>query len=209
LGGGLEECPTDVAAPEMTLTTSGNAALPDDSHALTIGGRAYLLGCGFPPLETATATFYLPDGRVESGPVQIDEAGSWSVTWWSLPDEPLGVYRFEFAASVGVFPAEFTVYEATRPAITYECGPKQALVLLAGFAGGEEVLLARYANAPGENLIGYEYVTVRSDGTALFTLPLENALLVVIGQEAQPVQWIDVFGNEVEFVASDYIYLIC
>jgi hypothetical protein len=209
LGGGVEECPTEVAAPEMSLTTSGNDALADDSNALTIGGRAYLVGCGFPPLETATATFYLPDGRVESGPVQIDEAGSWSVTWWSLPDEPLGVYRFEFAASVGAFATEFTVYEATQPAITYECGPEQSLVLLAGFADGEEVLLARYVNAPGDNLLDYEYVTVRSDGTALLTLPLDSALLVVVGQEAQPVQWVDVYGKEVAFVASDYVYLIC
>jgi hypothetical protein len=213
LGGGGVDCPTDLARPEFYITTTGYPGRPDiNVNALITGGRAIFEGCGFPPLETATVAFYFPDGRVDSDQIQIDKAGQWEVTWWSLPEEPLGEYIFEFISSTGAYTANFVVFEPPEPEIAFDCSPDQMTILLVGFEPGEEVLLGRYAleaNEAGENLLGYEYATIGPDGSAMFSRPREDVLMIAIGRNAQPWEFEEQDGNIVTILSSAHQFLVC
>jgi hypothetical protein len=210
LGGGGEDCPTDLVGPEFYIFATGGGYLPGDAdNDLTIGGHVYLSGCAFPALEWASYAFYLPDGRVDSGEILIDEFGYWEVRWWSVPGEPLGEYIFEFYSSLGVHSANFVVFSPTESLISYDCSPYEVTVILIGFQPGEEVLLGRYANESGDNLIDYGYFTIGPDGTAIFTLPREDVLLIAIGQNTRPQLWQDANGNDITVSVSASGYLLC
>jgi hypothetical protein len=196
-----------MTTPEFYIRTTGAGDVP--GNALTIGGHVFLSGCGFPAQELATYAFFLPDGRVVTGETLVDEIGSWEVRWWSVPGEPLGEYRFEFYSSAGVYSAPFVVYDAAGPLVSHDCGSDAVTVALIGFQPGEEALLARYADAPANNLLDYGYVTIGPDGSAMVTLPREDVVLIVIGQNAQPMDWYDTNGNDLTVLASEMEYLIC
>jgi hypothetical protein len=208
--GAGDECPPELTGPQLYFSTTGFIA-PSviESRDLTIGDHVYFEGCGFPPLETAEYTFYLPDGSVVRGSVQIDETGYWQVKRWLMPGMPLGEYAFEFISPAGIFSDRFVLSAAMAPRITFECYPETMAILLVGFEPGEEVLLGRYTTAGGDNLAGYEVVAIGPDGAGMVVRPREDLTLIAVGRNPQPAEWMDADGNPVTFPASDWIEVLC
>jgi hypothetical protein len=214
-GGGGGSCSPYIPDPTIILiATESDGYHQIETDQFALGGFLTISGCGFPPSEMATYTFRLPDGSVDSSQVAIDEYGDWYVEWWSLPGEPLGEYGFDFVSSAGLHTVHFTVHSPIMPVMTGACNGVEAALVMTGFVPGEEVLLGRYVYALdggfAGDLVGYEYVLIGPDGTAVVNPPPEDAFFVAIGQNVQTFTTYDYDADkEITYQASVTNALTC
>jgi hypothetical protein len=208
-GGGRGSCYGPVDQPLILFSEMTGPMNPPE---VGLGSSIVIWGCGFTPLEIASAVFRRPDGTEESRMVNVKEDGEWAVEWRLLPGIPVGTYAFELSSAVGVYAIAFNVYAPTEPTLDTNCvNDGEMIAVLTGFAPGEEVLLGRYdlsLELLQGVLTGYEYATIGSDGTAVVTLP-QSQWLVAVGQITGPVEFDSEYPSETEFIASAIRELHC
>lgn len=176
-----------------------------ETNDIFFGERLFFDGCRFEPFDEITLTFHFPDGGSETGRYFADEDGDWTAIWWSIPDEPRGLYTVDIDTSLGLGSAAFTVSVPDRPIVTVDCDEAGAVAVLTGFTPFEDVLIARY---DGDYPL-LDHITAQMDvnGMAILDLPAEYALVVALGQERQ---FTLVDPSETEALeVSGYDYLFC
>jgi hypothetical protein len=219
-GGNRADCGDGIA--NVYLTVYGGS-IPqrysrdyEEGDSVMIGEIVSVHGCDFPAGEQVQVTFLLPDGTSEQGLMSAGTQGSgsdglWSTKWYTVPGEPVGLYRVEIRSASAILLEEFRVVSPAKPiftvALTCIEDEPVAYGILTGFVPAEEVLIARYSccgwREEEGNLMDYWYVKVGLDGSAIIQLPNESdALVLAIGAQRQ----VEAEDGELLVSAFDYVY---
>jgi hypothetical protein len=217
-GGNRADCGDGIA--NVYLTVYGGSIPQRDSRdyeegdSIMIGEIVGVHGCDFPAGEQAQVTFFLSDGTSEQGLISAGTQGSgsdglWSTKWYTVPGEPVGLYRVEIRSASAILHEEFRVVSPSKPVFTIACINYEPVAygILTGFVPAEEVLIARYSCCgwveEEVNLMDYWYVKVGLDGSAIIQLPNESALVLAIGAQRQ------VEAASSDMLVSAYDFVTC